>query len=482
MKKQVFILIARQFWRNTFSSRSPYILILVVAVLLGYAAFSGWKNYAMQNGIRRHYQNEVRKSWENNPDKHPHRMAHYGSFAFRLKHPLSMFDFGMESFTGNAVFLEAHRQNTVNFSEASFSTGLLRFGEISMAMLLQVIFPLIIFFLGFSSIASERENGTLKVMLTQGASWKDLLIGKSLGLMCIVLLFFLPAAIVTLLLLYTAKGTPVTSDELLRYLGTVLSYLIYFQIVSIVTVLISATSKTSKESLMKLLAVWLVLIVLLPKTTQALGSYFFPSPSKIEFETAIEKDLVKEGDSHNPDDPHYKALKDSVLTAHNVDSVQQLPFNYSGFIMREGERMSAEIYDRHLNELLQTYQKQNGLARFTAFINPYAAIRNISMAFSGTDFESYIGFQKQAETYRYQLAQTMNELQMEYISNAKPGLDDQPYTISSEHWKALPDFKHQFITIGTTVRNEVWSMVALLTWAIGSFVMIVNLSKTAKAI
>ena len=45
---------------------------------------------------------------------------------FRLKHPLSTFDFGIESYTGNAVFLEAHRQNMVNFSEAGFSTGLLR--------------------------------------------------------------------------------------------------------------------------------------------------------------------------------------------------------------------------------------------------------------------------------------------------------------------------------------------------------------------
>ena len=43
-------------------------------------------------------------------------MAHYGSFALRQKHPLSTFDLGMENFVGNAVFLEAHKQNTVNFS------------------------------------------------------------------------------------------------------------------------------------------------------------------------------------------------------------------------------------------------------------------------------------------------------------------------------------------------------------------------------
>src|SRR5688500_20315168 len=115
------------------------------------------------------------------PDKHPHRIAYYGYIAFRAKHLLSIFDFGTESYTGNAVFLEAHKQNTVNFSEASFSTGLLRFGEISMAMLLQVILPLIIFFLGFVAVASERENGTLKVLLCQGAGWTEIVFATSLG-------------------------------------------------------------------------------------------------------------------------------------------------------------------------------------------------------------------------------------------------------------------------------------------------------------
>lgn len=482
MNRYTVFLITRLFWRDAFKSRSIYSMLLITAIVLCYAAYSGWRSYSVQNGIRKHYQDQARQSWENNPDKHPHRMAHYGSFAFRLKHPLSMFDFGLESYTGNAVFLEAHKQNTVNFSEAGFSTGLLRFGEVSMAMLLQVILPLIIFFLGFASVASERENGTLKIMLTQGAGWKDILTGKSLGLMGLVLLFFIPVAIVTLLLLCFADDAPVTSDELLRYAGTVAGYWLFFQILSLITVFISTVSDTAKGALMTLLALWLFFIILLPKTTQAVGSYFYPSPSKIEFETAIEKDVLKEGDSHDPDDRHYKALKDSVLLAHHVDSVEQLPFNYSGFVMREGERISAAIYNRHLNDLLKVYERQNIMTRLAAFVNPYAAIRNISMAFSGTDFESYVCFQKQAEAYRYQLAQKMNALQMEYISNVKLGPDDKPYTISHEHWKGLPDFKHQFITTRAVLRNEAWSIVALFAWSVGSFALIIKLSKKAKTI
>jgi ABC-2 type transport system permease protein len=115
-------------------------------------------------------------------------------------------------------------------------------------------------------------------------------------------------------------------------------------------------------------------------------------------------------------------------------------------------------------------------------INPYAAVQNISMALSGTDFESYVNFQQEAEGYRYQLAQAMNNLQMKFISNKKPGPDDKPYTISHEHWKELPDFKAQPRGIGVALRHEVDSILALLLWCVASVTFIIRLSKKAKAI
>ncbi|MTI24769.1 ABC transporter permease [Fulvivirga kasyanovii] len=481
MQRGSVLLIAKHFWLNTFRSRAIFPVMGIMVFVLAYAAYSGWKSYTTHNDIRMHYQQEARKSWESNPDKHPHRMAHYGSFAFRLKHALSMFDFGLESFTGNAVFLEAHKQNTVNFSEASFSTGLLRFGEISMAMILQVILPLVIFFLGFVAVAVERENGTLKIILSQGTGWKEILIGKSLGLMGLVMLFFIPVILVMLVLLTTADGG-LTADVWLRYAGIVACYLVFYVIISVITVLVSAVSSSSKDALIKLLAVWLFFFIVLPRTTQALGSYFYASPSKIEFEAAVEKELIQAGDSHNPDDPHFRHLKDSVLQAHQVSSVEQLPFNYSGFVMREGEKLSTHIYNDHLKELQQIYQKQNGITRIAAAVNPYIAIKNLSMTLSGTDFESYISFQGQAEEYRYRLAQKMNELQMELISNKKPGPDDKPHTISREHWKEFEDFKYKFTSIGTALRSEWWSIFSLVSWGVASVGGLVYLSKKVKSI
>ena len=480
MRKEVQLLIARQFWVSTFKSKAIFFLMGIMVVLLIYAVNSGSK-YHDQNHFRTDHQEKARESWESNPDKHPHRMAHFGTFAFRIKHPLSVFDFGMESYTGNAVFLEAHRQNMVNFSEAGFSTGLLRFGELSMGMVLQVILPLIIFFIGYSSVASDRENGTLKVLLTQGASWRDILFGRSIGLFSIALLFVLPFMVITAILLVLEDHA--TGDQWIRLSILTLTYFVFAAVLSLITVAISARSQSSKAALVKLLGFWLIMIVLLPRTSQALGTYFYPSPNKLEFRGAIEQEVIEYGDSHNPDDPHFAALQDSVLRVHNVDSVNQLPFNYSGFIMSEGEKISTRIYNKHQTKLLDTYRNQNQLSRWMALVNPYLAVKNLSMALCGTDFESYVDFQAQAEDYRYQLAQKMNELQIKYISPDRvSGSEGKVHVVNRAEWKAFPDFQYQFLSFWLSFRNEVVAILSLVLWIVFSIWLTNYLSRKSTAV
>lgn len=483
MKKTNIGLFMKHFLRNAFKTKVIYIMLTIFMLLTAYAAVSGIQNYSEQNAIRLEHQQKARQSWEANPDKNPHRMAHFGSFAFRLKQPLSMFDYGIESFTGNAVFLEAHRQNSVNFSDAGFSTGTLRFGELSMAMLLQLVLPLILFFLGFSLVVAERENGTLKILLSQGAQWKEILLGKSLGLFILALLFFVPIVLVTLFFLFFSTNIPNPADSWMRFLMVFIGYALFLLIICFMTIAVSTTSRSSKNSLLTLLGIWLLMVVLVPKTAQAIGSTVYPTPSKLSFQSAVERDVIKKGDSHDENDPYFNGLRDSVLAVHQVDSVTQLPFNYSGFVMREGEKTSANLYTKHHDSLMTIYEQQNNLSRFTAIFNPFTAIKNISMAFTGTDFKGYVSFQEQAESYRYQLAQEMNGLQMEYMGTGKisssAGTKD---VVGHEHWEEFEDFEHRMQPLKSSLNEASLGIFSLLGWVLLSFISIGYLSKKAKAI
>lgn len=479
MRKEVLLLIARQFWVIVFKSKAIYLLFGLMAVLLCYAAYSGVA-YHTHNHFRENHQKMARESWEANPDKHPHRMAHFGTFAFRPKHSLSTFDFGIEHFTGNVIFLEAHRQNTVNFSEASFSTSLIRFGELSMAMILQIILPLIIFFIGYAAIVSDRENGTLKILLTQGASWKEVLYGKTLGLFSIGCLFYFPYIICLVGLLMLEEHA--IQDDWVRLFGIAIAYLFYTAILSSITIIISVSSTVAKSALVKLLGVWFLLVIILPASSQSIGSYLYQTPNKLEFRNAIEEEVIQFGDSHDANDAYYQEIRDSVLQVYQVSSTKELPFNYGGFQMGLGEKISTEIYQKHQRELLNQYKRQNQLTRWLAMLNPYLGIKHLSMALCGTDLNSYIDFQNEAEAYRYNLSQRMNKLQMDHIKANVASSEGKVNVIGREEWKAIPDFSYEYSTVLGVLYHELMAIISILVW-IGISIATINYwSRKASAL
>jgi ABC-2 type transport system permease protein len=474
--------IAKQTFKTALNNRATLALTLLLGLSLGLATYVGWQNFKTQNNHRLHYKELVRAQWLAKPDKHPHRMAHYGYLAFREKHELSFFDFGIESFAGVSIFLEAHKQNTVNFSEAGFSNGMLRFGEISVAMVLQLLVPLLIFFLGYNSISAERESGTLKILLCQNVSWKQLLWGKTLGIIGVCLSIFIPLMLLTILLWASLSHWQISSDASLRLMVLIFSYAIYFFIVSVITVLVSAFARSSKSALTTLLACWIFFMVIMPRITQAIGVKIYPSPSKIEFADAITIDIHKQGDSHNPDDPHYAAIKDSLLKTYGVTDVKKLPFNYGGYIMAEGEKITSKIYSNHQKELNKIFEKQNSITMVAGFMNPYLSLKHISMAITASDFNTFVDFQNQAEAYRYQLAQKMNKLQIDKISNIAPGEGEKPLAISKANWAEQPDFNYHFGKLSLVITNELLALSALTCWLLATVMLLQYTTRWIKTI
>lgn len=474
--------IAKQTFKTALNNRATLALTLLLSLSLCLATYVGWQNFKTQNNQRLHYKELVRAQWLAKPDKHPHRMAHYGYLAFREKHELSFFDFGIESFAGVSIFLEAHKQNTVNFSEAGFSNGMLRFGEISVAMVLQLLVPLLIFFLGYNSISAERESGTLKILLCQNVSWKQLLWGKTLGIIGVCLSIFIPLMLLTILLWASLSHWQISGDASLRLMLLIFSYAIYFFIVSAITVLVSAFARSSKSALITLLACWIFFMVIMPRITQAIGVKIYPSPSKIEFADAIATDIHKQGDSHNPDDPHYAAIKDSLLKTYGVTDVKKLPFNYGGYIMAEGEKITSKIYSNHQRELNKIFEKQNSITTVSGFMNPYLSLKHISMAITAADFDTFVDFQNQAEAYRYQLAQKMNKLQIDKISNIAPGEEEKPLAISKANWAEQPDFNYHFGKLSSVITNELLALSALTSWLLATVMLLQYTSRWIKTI
>ncbi|AZB28396.1 ABC transporter permease [Chryseobacterium balustinum] len=474
-------LIVRKTRQDLFREKRNLLIAIAVILFCFLSIAIGFTKYSENFSDIKEYRKETRENWEHRPDKHPHRMAHYGYLIFRIGHPLTIFDTGLDDYLGNVIFLEAHKQNTANLSEAGSSGVLVRFGTFSCAFILQTIVPIIIIFLGFGLVVQERENATLKILNVQGASARDILWGKILGLWQFSLLFLIPVVPVVFLAALLSETT--TAADILMRLALILpAYTIYYFFFSTLTVLISANSKNTSASLISLIGCWLILVIFLPKGIQFASQNLYPTPSRIAFETQVEKHVLKVGDSHNPNDPHFKHIKDSLLARYHVKTTDELPINYSGLVMKEGEKISSKIYESHLEKLQIQYKKQQRIGEILGFINPVTAIKNLSMTAAGTDYYAYQNFQKQAEEYRYKLAQNMNDLQIENISNSQPSKGEKPATVSSEEWKQFPDFKYEFTSLKESIWQQITTLAAVLFWLLICVAMIELSAKHLKLI
>lgn len=470
--------IARNEWVILQRNRVAVVLLLVFTSLLLIAAYVGIDSTLQQNSFRRDYQDIVKTQWMDQPDRHPHRVAHYGYLAFREKSLLSFFDFGIETFVGNAVFLEAHRQNTINLSEAGFSNGILRFGELSMALILQLLVPLFIFFVGYDTVAGLKQNGMLKVILSQGVSMRTLLWGKMLGIFSYIFLFFL----FVMLAGFAANAIIMRHlfdwDLIVRIFLLLLLYAVYFAACTWAAVMVSAFSKKPGNALVALIVIWMLCGVILPKVSQTVGTGIYPSVSKLEFEKEIEEDLSKVGDSHNPDDQHFAAFRAETLKKYNVETVDDLPINYSGYVMAEGERITSTLFNKHFDSLIASYKNQNSVANYLSFINPYLMVRNLSMTLSGTDMEHYIDFQKQAETFRYNQAQWLNEIHTNEIQR----VNDKAQRVSNSYFKNQEVFHYQKLKIAPAIENQIIPALACLAWLLLMAASVGYLSKQVSAL
>ena len=450
--------IAKEEWRTLLRNRSGVIATVLLVALILVAAFVSLERRDRIEADRARYQASVDAAFDKQPDRHPHRMVHYGQFVFRPLAPLAFFDTGVDSYTGNTIFLEGHRQNSANFAEARQSSLLLRFGQLTPAFVLQTLAPLLLIFLGFTSVARERERGTLRLLLAQGVDGRRLLAGKLIGHGAIALAIGLPGFLV--LAGFAALGMAEWPATLLLILG----YAAWLLLWAMLAVLISAFATRSRDALAALIGLWMVGVILLPRALPEVAAARTTLPTRIETEVALHRDLAKIGDSHDPNDPYFEAFKQRTLARYGVSRIEDLPVQYAGLVGIEGERLSTQLYARAAAEVTAREAAQNGLVHGFAAVSPLIAIRRLSMALTASDLAAHQDFLDQAEAFRYRFVQTLNRVQAVLI----PHIHGDDPRVSADHWNSVPRFAYRpYDPVRSQGGTIGWSLTVLFGWLAG---------------
>ncbi|MCX6932797.1 MAG: DUF3526 domain-containing protein [Verrucomicrobia bacterium] len=402
--------------------RSYGVLLALFAVLLALAAILGAVRQNRERAQQTEYQALVRAQWTGQPDRHPHRVAHYGTFAFKPVGPLAAYDPGVESFAGRIQYLEAHRQNAANFAEAGALSAAFRLGELSPAFIVQLLLPLLVIILGHRLVAEDRESGRLRLLLAQGVSGRTLVLGKTLGLLAACAPFLALAALATL---------PVLSASTLPRLALItLATALHTAGWIALTLWLSTRLPTAPRALGGLVACWIAQGIVIPRAAAALAAATF------------------------------NQLRTDTLARYGVTRVEDLPVNFGAIVMARSEELSAAVFARHYDDLAGLMQRQETLVHGAALLAPGLGLRAISAAAAGTDLGAQLKFHRDAEAHRYAFVQKLNQLHRDEIRFA----GDRDQRLGSATWSAFPDFHAQAPALRDALRDSGLAWLALLLW------------------
>ena len=438
------------------------IAFFIVLLLLGISIWISAKKYQTINQEYETAQIAERTIWDSQGEKNPHSAAHYGTYAFKPKYPLSLVDQGVDKYMGVSIFLEAHKRNEAQFSAASDQTGLARFGDLTPDFILLFIIPLLIVLLGYNSFTKEREMGTVVLLRSIGFSKWKWIFGKWLALFSPIFLLTSALFLIAGLLLVNLENFGVFnwSSLLMMFLVYSIYYIIFINIV----LLISSRVKKSGVSLVISLSLWIITCLAAPKTASNIAENKHPYPTRQEFAVNVMEDKKAGLDGHNPWSKEAKLLEQQVLEEYGVDSLHQLPFNFDAYRMQKGEEHEAEIYFKHYNHLKQQYVNQTNIYSNLAIISPYLPTRFISMAFAQTDYATHWDFADAAENYRINIQKFLND---DFAKNSNYG--DWAYQADANFWKDLPAFNYSPPQFNSILLRNKSNLMILGLWLLSSF-------------
>jgi ABC-2 type transport system permease protein len=401
--------------------------VLLVLVLVTTALTVGRQHQQAFEAERHAAQALDYNDWLNQPERHPHDAAHQGLHVFKPLPALAMLDPGVTPYLGSTLWLQAHRQSELRFRPAQDATGLQRFGQLSVAWVLQVLAPLLVIVLGFNMLTGEREQGTLRQTLAVGVTLRQVVAGKALALLGALGVVLLPVVVAALVALL---ASPTPADDALRLVLLTSIYGVYFVGVAAIVLGVSAAAASARVAITVLLGLWIVAVTLLPRAAADGAREAFPSPSRAEFASALDGELAN---------AYQRAWLAQFGTTQRFGA--DVPLSRWGAALRVDDETGYEVMDRHFEALWQSFARQQRAQEWAGLVAPVLAVRATSMTLAGTDFAAHRHFAVAGEAHRRLMQDLISADLVEHADTRGAGHFD--YQAGRELWERIPAFTYQ---------------------------------------
>jgi len=335
------------------------------------------------------------------------------------------------------------------------------------SFIIGALFSLYVILLGYNAISGEREDGTLRLVLSNPVGRARLLTAKYLSIIFAVVAPLLAGALTSLIIIGILAPQILIFSTISRIGLVLVISLAYISLFAFLSLLFSAMIPRSSIALLMLLTVWVLFVVIIPCTSLVLMEKLSSAPREIQTARMLQPMLEKEF-SAVLEEIDKKAKRGEFKTEEEVRTAADKTFEDS----QDKINQFFEEFDRNQQQRARTAQNLSRLSPSALF--KYATESLIQSGTLGEDtflqqlrdyskaFDAYIlkklGKVVRSSEFMFEGAVTFNG-KMLSIRSPEP----QEYRGDKSDF---PLFVERQLSLGAGLRSALLDMAGLLIWNI----------------
>ena len=413
----IFIIAKRQFLSNIFTFRFTISLIVCIILFTASALILNWdyKNRITQ------YRSQEQESQENL--ENTNTFASFSVTINRPPSPLSTIAEGADKRTGSSTIVGFDRAPTI-VEEAGTDNPLLSiFPSFDIITIIQIIMSLLTLIFAYNVISGERENGTLRLVLSNPVARSSVIIGNLIGGTLSLILPLLMGLIIAAIITMNNPFLDLTLTDFLRIFAIFILGILYLSVFYNLGLMLSSRIRRSATVLIILLFIWVLFVIIIPPKAIYMAKHISPVTDKTVIDDqarALRDEWRRE--VFNYARAHPRPFFDRDLIRGRSVMSGGIPYAYRlWYAPREyvqwmldgsiyGHNLRME-YEERIYNLYKDYQsqlkKQVNTAGIFSLLSPSWIFASASSSISATGEENYLRFLDQAQTYRQEIINYM---------------------------------------------------------------------------
>jgi ABC-2 type transport system permease protein len=349
-----------------------------------------------------------------------------GRYALMPTAPLAPLAFGQSDMFPNSYPISYGSKVSFMYDSEMENPWNLFSGHVDLAFVIVYLLPLLIFAMSYNLLSAEREQGTLRMLLTQPLTLMTLLLAKVAVRASTLLSVTL---VLPLLLLLLLRPETRTLAQWLLLGGWALLVVAYAAFWFALTTLINAYSHSSAVNALLLAGLWVVLVLIMPVTLNLVVEQISPAPSRTELATTTRLITIAGLEQYNDllsSDYRYAEEPTTLFPQDGKFAVQ--PRARAHYLMDRDVDAKIEVV---LDKFDAQLAGQQQLVDRYGLLSPAITMYEGMTALAGTGSKRYLHFKNQVDAFH-----------QEWKTFFQPKMD-QGLAITEADLNSLPKFVWQ---------------------------------------